>query len=67
MIPPDQLAVAIDRLASVLEELGVSLDAAVRDGEPELEAVIVDLAEKLRFVETLVSEIRKPTQGRLFD
>lgn len=67
MIPPDQLAVAIDRLASVLEELGVSLDAAVQDGEPELEAVIVDLAEKLRFVETLVSEIRKPIQGRLFD
>lgn len=67
MIPPDQLAVAIDRLASVLEELGVSLDAAVRDGEPELEAVIVDLAEKLRFVETLVNEIRRPTQWRLFD
>ena len=30
MTPPDKLADAIDRLASILEELGVSLDAAVR-------------------------------------
>lgn len=63
----DQLATAIERLAAVLEELQVSFEAAVSDGEPELEAVLVDLSEKLGYVKLLVNEIRKPTQGRLFD
>lgn len=67
MTPPDKLADALDRLASILEELGVSLDSAIRDGEPELEAVVVDLTEKLRFVRLLIDEVRRPKQGKLFD
>jgi hypothetical protein len=67
MTAPDKLAESIDRLASILEELGVSLDAAIRDVEPELAAVVADLEEKLRFVRLLVDEVKRPKQGKLFD
>jgi hypothetical protein len=67
MTAPDKLAESIDRLASILEELGVSLDSAIRDGEPELAAVVADLEEKLRFVRLLVDEVKRPKQGKLFD